>query len=196
VLELLKCAAVFSGVPLRGAKQGKARVMRLSDLSDLKAGRIPNLAVGELPDVARASAIQEGDLIVAARGSSTDVCLATEPVIGAFISLDLYLVRPDQTKIDPTYLFAFLTLPATQSLFAAGKQGTGLPRLPKEQLEQIKVPVLPMDTQQMIAGLASSFEDESKLLKKLTELNFIFGREVIARAINAANAANYKRSHK
>jgi hypothetical protein len=77
--------------------------MRLSDLSDLRAGRIPDLAIGEIPDVARASAIQEGDLIVAARGNATDVCLATELVVGAFISLDLYLVRPNPSHIDSQY---------------------------------------------------------------------------------------------
>jgi len=196
VLDLHKLAAVFSGVALREGHQGEARLMRLSDLTELKAGRVPTLTVGKTPDVARASAIQKGDLVVAARGSSTDICLATESVVGAFISLDLYLVRPDPTKIDPRYLFAFLTLPATQTQFAAGKQGTGLPRLPKEQLEQIKVPMLPMEAQQMIAGLASSFEDEAKFLKKLTELNLILGREVIARAINAATAAKHKRSDK
>ncbi len=196
MLDLHKLAAVFSGVALREGHQGEARLMRLSDLTELKAGRVPTLTVGKTPDVARASAIQKGDLVVAARGSSTDICLATESVVGAFISLDLYLVRPDPTKIDPRYLFAFLTLPATQTQFAAGKQGTGLPRLPKEQLEQIKVPMLPMEAQQMIAGLASSFEDEAKFLKKLTELNLILGREVIARAINAATAAKHKRSDK
>jgi len=196
VLELQKHAAVFSGVPLRERGDGSKRVMRLSDLSDLKAGRIPVLAVGEIPDVARASAIQTGDLIVAARGIATDVCLATESIVGAFISLDLYLVRPDPTNIDPQYLFAFLTLPATQSLFAASKQGTGLPRLPKEELERLNIPIVGMDAQRIIAQLACSLEEESKVLKKLTELNLVFGREVISRAIDAATAANHKRSDK
>lgn len=196
MLELQKCAEVFSGVPLRETRGGTTRVMRLSDLSDLKAGRIPVLAVGEIPDVARASAIQAGDLIVAARGIATDVCLATESVVGAFISLDLYLVRPDPMSIDSQYLFAFLTLPATQSLFAASKQGTGLPRLPKEELERVKIPIVAMDAQRTIAQLACSLEEESKVLKKLTELNLVFGREVIARAIDAATAANHKRSDK
>lgn len=196
MLELEKMAAVFSGVPLLGTKNGSTRVMRLSDLSALRAGRIPDLAVGEIPDVARASAIQAGDIIVAARGAATDVCVATEVVMGAFISLDLYLVRPDPTRIDSQYLLAFLTLPATQSLFAASKQGTGLPRLPKEELERVKIPVVAIDAQRTIAQLASSLEEESNVLKKLTELNLVFGREVIARAIGAAAAANHIRSDK
>lgn len=193
MLELRKCATVLSGVTIRETADGKARFMRLSDLSDLRSGRIPTLAVGEAPEVARASEIQEGDLIVAARGNSTDICMATDSVLGAFVSLDLYLVRPNGAKVDPQFLFAFLTLPATQSQFAAGKQGSGLARLPKDELEKIKVPALPMQSQRMIAGLACSFEQEGKILKKLSDLNFILSREVVARAIDAAATTNHKK---
>lgn len=160
--------------------------MRLSDLSGLKAGRTPALATGEVPDVARALFIEPGDLIVAARGQATDIFMAGDPVLGAYVSLDLYLVRPDASKVDPQFLFAFLTLPSTQSLLAAGKQGSGLARLPKEVLEKMMVPLPPMDVQRLIAGLACSFEEEGRLLKKLSELNAVLGREVVARAFSAA----------
>jgi hypothetical protein len=190
VLELEKLAIVLSGVPLRETKEGRARMMRLSDVSDLKAGRTPILATGKVPDVARALTIIPGDLIVAARGLATDVLLASDAVFGAYVSLDLYLVRPDATKIDPHYLFAFLKLPATQSLFAAGKQGSGLTRLPKETLAKTKVPLPGMGVQRLIAALAFSFEEESRLFKKLSELNSVLGREVVARAFSAADTAN------
>jgi restriction endonuclease S subunit len=193
VLELQKVANVLSGVTIRETANGKAYFMRLSDLSDLKAGRIPALTTGEMPEVARALAIQEGDLIVAARGSATDICLATDSVLGAFVSLDLYLVRPNGAKVDPQFLFAFLTLPATQAQFAAGKQGSGLARLPKDELEKIKIPLLPIDTQRMIAGLACSFEEEGKILRKISDLNFILSREVVARAISGAAAKDHKK---
>jgi hypothetical protein len=193
VLELKKLAIVLSGVPLRETKEGRARMMRLSDVSDLKAGRTPTLATGKVPDVARALTIIPGDLIVAARGLATDVLLASDAVFGAYVSLDLYLVRPDATKIDPHYLFAFLKLPATQSLFAAGKQGSGLTRLPKEALEKTKVPLPGMGVQRLIADLAFSFEEESRLFKKLSELNSVLGREVVARAFSAADTANPRR---
>jgi restriction endonuclease S subunit len=193
VLELIKLATVVSGVTIREHTDGPARIMRLSDLSDIKAGRTPILATGEVPEVARALGIEQGDLIVAARGAATDICMANEAVFGAFVSLDLYLVRPNKSQIDPQYLFAFLTLPGTQAAFAAGKQGSGLARLPKEVLEKTEVPLPGMDAQRLIAGLAHSFEQESQLLKKLSDLNSVLAREVIARAISAADTTNPKR---
>jgi hypothetical protein len=169
-------------------KEGFARFMRLSDLSDLKAGRHPVLAAGDVPAVARALTIEEGDLIVGARGSATDVCLATGAVVGAFVSLDLYLVRPDRAKVSPQYLAAFLELPATQAGFAGGKQGSALARLPKDALEKTLVPVPSMQSQLLIAGLALCFEEERKLRQRLSDLKSFLGRETIARAIRAAEA--------
>ncbi len=187
MLELEKIANVLSGIAIRETKNGPARYMRLSDLSELKAGRRPTLVSGEAPDVARALMIEEGDLILGARGAATDVCIASDSVSGAFISLDLYLVRPNRTVVNSQYLAAFLELPSTQALFSVGKQGSGLARLPKDVLEKMAIPLPPMEGQRLIAGLALSFEEEGKLLKKLTDLNSMLGRETIARAINAAD---------
>lgn len=187
MLILNEFASISSGVPARQTENGPARFVRLSDLSEIKLGRHPPLARGEAPAVARALAIQEGDLIVGARGPATDVCLASDAVFGAFISLDLYLVRPDKAKVDPRYLAAFLELPSTQVSFASGKQGSGLARLPKEALDTLPVPVPGLRAQQAIAGLALLFAEERRLLKKLADLRSLIGRETIARAIRAAD---------
>lgn len=195
MLELREIANVLSGVSVREAAHGAARFMRLSDLSDIKAGKSPALAIGETPAVARALTIEEGDLIVGARGVTTDVCVATGVVFGAFISLDLYLVRPNRAFVNPQYLAAFLDLPTTQAALSGGKQGTGLARLAKEALEKTEVPLPPMEQQLLIAGLAQSFEREARLLKQLAELNTILGREAVTRAIRAADTGrNFSRS--
>lgn len=188
MLKLREIASIMSGVAVQEAGNGSAQFVRLSDLSELRCGRIPVLATGEEPAVARAWAINEGDLLVGARGTSTDACLASRPVIGAYISLDLYLVRPDASKVDPGYLAAFLELPATQAVLAGSKQGSGLARLPKEALEKVGVPLPPMPRQRLVAELASCFRGEAELLKRLTELNSILGREALARAIRASDS--------
>lgn len=195
MLELREIAGVFSGIPARGSKQGSARLMRLADLTDMKAGRVPAMVLGEPPEVARALPIEEGDLIIGARGgSSTDVCTANEDILGAYISLDLYLVRPRPKRINSEYLRAFLELPATQAVLANEKQGSGLARLPKEALEKTVIPVPPLHRQQLIAGLARSFEDERKLLKRLGELKESLGREALRRAIRGSETNFSRRS--
>src|SRR5690606_32307750 len=100
MLELKEIAIVLSGVPVRDLDGGRAKIMRLADLTDVKVGRVPAMVRGQPPAVARALPIETGDLIVAARGNSTDVCTASEGIFGAYISLDLYLVRPDSTQVE------------------------------------------------------------------------------------------------
>ncbi|WP_374653519.1 restriction endonuclease subunit S [Dongia sp.] len=186
MLELREISGIYSGLAVQEGGGGSARFVRLSDLSDLKSGRAPKLTNGEPSAVARALPIEEGDLIVGARGAATDVCLATEALFGAFISLDLYLVRPDSSKVDPGYLAAFLDLPATQATFSGSRQGSGLARLPKDALDKLAIPLPPMPTQRLIAKLARSFREEAELLQRLAALNSILGREALAQAIRAA----------
>lgn len=189
MLELREISDIYSGLAIQERAGGAARFVRLSDLSGLRSGRDLDLATGELPTVARALPIKEGDLIVAARGVTTDVCQAVHSWLGAFISLDLYLVRPDISKVDPGYLAAFLDLPATQIAFSGNKQGTGLTRLPKEALDKLVVPLPQMSTQKLIAELARSFRDEAALLQRLVGLNSILGREALARAFCAVTTS-------
>jgi hypothetical protein len=185
MIELGNISSVFSGISARESKWGPSRFMRLADLTEVKAGRIPSMAHGEPPEVARAVPIQEGDLIVAARGNITDVCTANERIIGSYISLDLYLVRPQPQHVNSEYLRTVLELPSTQAVMASAKQGSALARLPKESLEKTAIPLPSLHQQRMIAELAVCLEREQELLKRIGELTKCFGREVLGRAIAA-----------
>ena len=187
MLELREISQVLTGVSIKETSIGHARLMRLADLSDIKAGRTPTLAMGEAPAVARALTIDNGDLVVGARGASTDVYVAGEAIVGAFISLDLYLVRPNPQVVNPHYLAAFLELPSTQAFFTGGKQGTNLARLGKDALESVQVPLPTMHRQCLIAELAQTFKCEAALLARLADLNATLGREAVARAFRAAD---------
>lgn len=196
MLELKNICEIMSGVAVRPSDGGNARFLRLADLSHLKAGTVPVLATGDAPGVARALSLREGDLVVGARGNVTDVCVVSDAIFGAFVSLDLYLVRPDTTKVDPNFLVAFLNLASTQALLDAGKQGTGLTRLPKESLETIEITLPAIPTQRLIGALAQTFKKEERLLSRLSELNAELGRIAIARAVRASNISESKRTTK
>lgn len=183
MVELGKISNIYSGVALKSMGDGPVRIMRLADLSDIKAGRHPRLMRGLPPNVARAHAIQEGDLIIAARGNCTDICTARESIIGAYISLDLYLLRPKPTHINSEYLRTVLELPSSQLALSGEKQGTGLARLPKEALEKTKVIVPPLDRQRLIAELALAFDDEQRLMRAIGELKSDLSLTVLSNAI-------------
>lgn len=192
MLQLQNVAQVVSGVALRYRDEGKARCVRQSDLVELRAGRVPTLATGEEPSVGRALAVEKGDVLVGARGAATETYVGDDAVIGAYVSLDLFLVRPDPAAVDPRFLAAFFDLPSTQAALAAGKQGTGLARLSKEALDTLQVPLLPISNQKAIGELATAVRARRDLLHQLIQLNDVYGREVIAQAVRQASqsAAN------
>ena len=148
---------------------GSSSFVRLSDLTALRSGRVPNFPRGETPTVARAAAIAEGDVIVAARGELTETLPAPLSFIGAFVSVDLYLVRPDRRRLDPAFLVAFLELPSTQARLASGKQGTGLARLAKEALDTLPVPLPAMAKQQAIGALADATRRANELTRRIAD---------------------------
>ncbi len=169
MLKLSDLAEIYTGLASRDSQEGDARFLRLSDVTELAQGKTPTLARGDLSDVARALPIQPCDVVVGARGAATDVCGADERIVGAYISLELYLVRPDTLKINPSYLKAVLQLPATQAALSAYKQGTGLTRIPKDALAQLEIPLPTLATQRKIADLADLIEHEERLLARLAD---------------------------
>ncbi len=132
MLELRKISSIYSGVAVQEGGSGIAHFVRLSDLSDLRSGRAPNLATGEPPAVARALPIEEGDLIVAARGATTDVCQAAHSWLGAFISLDLYLVRPDRRRSIPVIWQPFSIFPRRRQRSPAISRALDSPGFPRK----------------------------------------------------------------
>lgn len=187
MLKLEDLAEIYTGLPSRESQEGDVRFLRISDVTELAQGRTPTLARGDVSEVGRALPIQPCDVVVGARGSATDVCGADERIVGAYISLELYLVRPDTRKIHPSYLKAVLQLPATQAALRTHKQGTGLTRIPKEALAQLEIPLPALGTQRKIAALADLVEEEERLLARLADRKGIYHREILNRAVRSAS---------
>lgn len=146
--------------------------------------------------MARALAIEEDDLIIGARGDRTECFLASGPLVGAYISLDLYLIRPDHAAVDARYLRSFLNLPSTQARLAGRKQGSdlGLARLPKEALESVELIVPPLEVQAMVARIAEAAEHEQRLLARLAEKKAHLNQEIVGRAIRSVSEKPIRRA--
>jgi hypothetical protein len=186
VLKLSDIAEIYTGLPSRECQGGNARFLRLSDVTELTQGKTPTLTRGDFSDVARAVPIQPCDVVVGARGAATDVCGADERIVGAYISLELYLIRPDTQKIHPSYLKTVLRLPTTQAALAAYKQGTGLTRIPKDALAQLEIALPTLATQSKIADLADLIEYQERLLARLANRKSVYHREILSRTVQSA----------
>ncbi|AMB46888.1 hypothetical protein Y590_18275 [Methylobacterium sp. AMS5] len=109
-------------------------------------------------------------------------------MIGAFVALDLYLIRPNRDRIIPEYLMAVLESAAAQAAFDAARQGSSLPRLPKAALENLPVPLPPLERQRTVVDLRRALVREARLLSELQAKHAVTSAELMRRAIAAGTS--------
>lgn len=135
-------------------------------MKDLDRGR-RSLTRAGAPTAGRATPIAQGDVLVAARGERNLVVRPDAELLGAYPTLDVYLVRPDPSRLDPDYLAAFLDAEETGRSLRASKAGASLPRIPKEALAELSVPAPPIARQRAIGALAVCARRHAELSTRL-----------------------------
>ena len=149
--HLRELADVLSGVlPPKGA-DCEASYVQIRDLRD-PAG---HLLKGPEPTTRRATSIRADDLLVPSRGEEISAFRPSSNMFGAFVGLDVYLVRPANERVDPAFLFVALNDIGTIRQLKASATGGALPRIPKQALEHVLLPVPSMDDQRAIARIGT-----------------------------------------
>lgn len=100
-------------------------------------------------------ALQEGDLLISSAnswelvGKTVRVGKLSYPATaGGFISI----LRPDRERIDPDYLFRFISWARTQhEIRHLGRQTTNISNLDRERFLELPIPLPPLPTQRHIA---------------------------------------------
>jgi hypothetical protein len=146
-----------------------------------------HLLVGRRPTAGRAVPIQPGDVLLAARGQRAPAVSAVEFHLGAYAALDVYLIRPDRTRLDPNYLVAFLMRPAIGTLLRKSTAGASLPRIPKDAIADLEVPLPAMDRQRAIGGVASCIQRRRELANQLIAVESMLAETSLERAFSQLN---------
>ncbi len=160
--HLSEIAEVLSGIlPPKGGDQDAVYV-QIKDLRDYDS----EFLRGAAPKARRATRIAVHDLLVPSRGDQLAAFRPTPDMIGAFVGLDVYLVRPAIRRVDPDFLFIALNdIAAVRQLKASATAGA-LPRIPKQALDDVLLPLPPMEKQRRIARLGILAADCERLLRQ------------------------------
>ena len=108
--------------------------------------------------------------------------MADSDLIGAYVTPDVYLIRPDPDRLDSAYLAAFLNRASTVTQLKASKRGAMLPRVPKEALSELMVPLPAMERQRMIGGLATAISRHNDFSAKRVEIEARLFESLLDRA--------------
>ncbi len=166
---LVSVAEIFTGTAPQQGGHGlqQAKFIQIKDLEPLKR----DLVAGSVPDVKRASPVQPGDVLLAARGEQATAIVATPDLYGAFPTLDVYLIRPDSLQLLPEYLVAWLEQPHVRTSLRASTTGALIPRIPVGSLRDLPIPLPRLGVQQAVGEFAQAARREQALLSQLAELS-------------------------
>jgi type I restriction enzyme M protein len=137
-------------------------------LADITDGRmkkdLPHLR--ELDRKLEKYCLENGDLLISKMGLPFKVAVAAVPEgVRILANGNLFVVRLDANKVDPSYVAAFLSGRTGQELLSRAAVGTTIPSIPVNNLKDVPIPLLPMERQRDIAARYQAKLDEIELLQ-------------------------------
>lgn len=180
--KLSNIALLLSGVSPQTSGGREARFVQIKDLRSSSAPTV----MGAAPSARRAVPVEPTDLLLPSRGDESLAVRATPAMIGAFAGLDVYLVRPDLSRVNPDYLLAVLNSESVQQQLRTSATGGALPRIPKQALEAVGVPVPPRPIQDQIGQLGALARQCETLVKHRAEAESRLSAAILSHALKAA----------
>lgn len=166
-------AEVTRGASLRAAElddlvtkeETGIKYLMLSDIEDGRIGKeLRNLK--NLDPKLEKYCLHNGDLLLSKNGKPFKVAVVeiTEDV-KLLANGNLYIVRVDDSKVDPHYLAAYLRSNTGCEYMARASVGATIPNIPLRNLKEIPIPLIGMDRQRDVAAKFQAKLDEIELLK-------------------------------
>ena len=109
-----------------------------------------------------------GDIIFVTKGTPGRVCLTPDPV-DFCIAQDMVAIRPDQSRVDPRYLFALLRSSPVQRDIENMHVGTLIPHFKKGDFDKLLLPLPPRHIQERIAEVYYVFSLKIELNRQMNE---------------------------
>jgi type I restriction enzyme S subunit len=121
-------------------------------------------------DVAlRKGKLKRHDVVLTTRGTVGNVALFDDSVRFEDVRINsgMVLLRADQSKLLPRFLFQFLRSPLFKGQVAALTTGSAQPQLPIRDIRRVEVPLPPLAEQKAIAAVLGALDDKIELNRRM-----------------------------
>ncbi|MFZ1545936.1 MAG: N-6 DNA methylase [Candidatus Nitrotoga sp.] len=115
------------------------------------------ISVNALPGIEPQWRVLAGDVLLSKSGTIGKAGIVRNGAVGGIAANGLYVVRVDQSRLDPGFLIAYLASAACQNWLAAQSRGTAIQHLNRSVLDQLGVPLPPLHLQQRAAAQFREF---------------------------------------
>jgi len=181
-MVLLKdIAEIRSGVYLNSPPGNEVAYMQMKDLLMDSPEKIASFV--EYNPKMEKNLLQKGNLLFAGKGS-TYLCTLFNLNIRAVASTTLYVIRVQNDKVLPEYLYWYLNRPNIVSRIRASQVGSSTPLILKSTLEELEIPIPNKATQRKVMEISKLQERETYLINTLAEKRASIVNQLLINEIN------------
>ena len=169
VIKRLSRGSAIRSSELKALSSTEPTNMRYLMLTNIKGGVIDE----ELPYLSKIDVKQEkyclnnNDLILSKIGVPHKIAVASVKEGQQILaSGNLYIIEIDEEKADPYYLKAFFESERGSAILKSITRGVAIQTIAADDLKNIRIPLLPMETQKRIARKYCAGMDEIAILKR------------------------------
>lgn len=178
-VKLKDLTDIQTGYPFRGAivagssTEGLA-VIQMGDLAENLVPDLKNVIRSGSVSVKAGHVLKSGDILFRARGNFPAGYWLKELPERMIAAAPLQRIRIRTNALLPGFLAWYLRQSAALSYFEANSQGSSLRMVGIDVLENLMIPVIPLEKQQKIIELVELSERERELAQKLIALKSVY----------------------
>ena len=117
----------------------------------------------------RKGKLKRHDVVLTTRGTVGNVALFDDSVHFEHVRINsgMVLLRADQSKLWPRFLFQFVRSPLFKEQVAALTTGSAQPQLPIRDIQRVEIPLPPLPVQRRIASILGALDDKIELNRRM-----------------------------
>lgn len=148
---------------------GPVAVIQMRDLTEDNKLSHRNLITIKMNSLSDRHLVKRRDLIFRSRRQTTTAAIIDTKIGPAVVAAPLLRIRVTSKHVLPEYLWWFVNQPLAQAFLHSRATGTAMTVICKSALDDLQVPLPPLETQKRIVALADLSNKEQKLMRELAE---------------------------
>ncbi|MDD4016497.1 MAG: restriction endonuclease subunit S [Kiritimatiellae bacterium] len=177
MVKINSIAEIRMGITLRGrdatraVENGSCRLVRISDVS--QDGTWLNADFAQIEPAERIREeqfLRSGDVLFPNRGTRTTAIVFRLDTIRTIAGAQFFVLRPEASRVLPEYLAWFLRTEESARHFEGRRKGTYVQIVERRDLEELELPLPPLEVQRKIVDVACLAVEERILGEKLATL--------------------------
>lgn len=169
--KLKRIAEIKSGYPFRhGVQQehnGNVRVIQLKDMDENGSINARKLSMVSIANLKSNRTLEKGDIIFKSKSINHMASVLTEDVHSTIATHHFLVLQIRSEFVLPEYVTWYLNQQPAKRYFKRNAAGTRIPFVSKKVLEELVIPIPPLDVQKKIVEIDKLSQREQSLREEI-----------------------------